>query len=285
MSNLKEKILDYRNHFRNNKSSTYILIIVVIVLFYVFIACQSYFKDPTRIYSDDVKKEIITVGNIQLNLEEQKYNPDNGLYVLKYKATSTANKTVVVNSELLNVNVFMEKGLTKLNDVKVFYPLSNYFIVEIKNLPKDYKALKINFKLLDKEDENVSSNSKEMSQYTSAEKNNRDYNLQPKTKSEYYVDAFQLRLKELDSKYKNTEKEIKKLNERNSVLVKENELINPSDETLSSKEKETAKNTIEENQTEMNENERKVKEYKKALSEINKTIQEINNKLRNRNNY
>ena len=45
-----------------------------------------------------------------------------------------------------------------------------------------------------------------MSQYTSAEKNNRDYNLQPKTKSEYYVDAFQLRLKELDSKYKNTEK-------------------------------------------------------------------------------
>ena len=47
-----------------------------------------------------------------------------------------------------------------------------------------------------------------MSQYTSAEKNNRDYNL-PKTKSEYYVDAFQLRLKELDSKYKNTEKEIK----------------------------------------------------------------------------
>lgn len=56
MSNLKEKILDYRNHFRNNKSSTYILIIVVIVLFYVFIACQSYFKDPTRIYSDDVKK-------------------------------------------------------------------------------------------------------------------------------------------------------------------------------------------------------------------------------------
>ena len=112
----------------------------------------------------------------------------------------------------------MEKGLTKLNDVKVFYPLSNYFIVEIKNLPKDYKALKINFKLLDKEDENVSSNSKEMSQYTSAEKNNRDYNLQPKTKSEYYVDAFQLRLKELDSKYKNTEKEIKKLSEDSKNL-------------------------------------------------------------------
>lgn len=285
MSNLKQKILDYRKHFRNNKSSSYILLIFIIVGFYVFIAMQSYFKDPTRIYSDDVKKEIITVGNIQLNLEEQKYNPENGLYILKYKAISTANKTVVVNSELLQVNVFMEKGLTKLNDVKVFYPLNNYFIVEIKNLPKDYKALKINFKLMDKEDENVASNSKEMSQYTSAEKNNRDYNLQPKTKSEYYVDAFQLRLKELNNKYKHTENEIKKLQERRIVLEKENALINPNDVTLSTKEKETAKNTIEENQSEMNENERKVKELKTELKELDKTKQEINNKLSNSNNY
>lgn len=39
MSNLKEKILDYCNYFRNNKLLIYILIIVVIVLFYVFIVC------------------------------------------------------------------------------------------------------------------------------------------------------------------------------------------------------------------------------------------------------
>lgn len=82
---------------------------------------------------------------------------------MKYKVISIVNKMVVVNLELLNVNVFMEKGLIKLNDVKVFYLFSNYFIVEIKNLFKDYKVLKINFKFLDKEDENVLSNLKEMS--------------------------------------------------------------------------------------------------------------------------
>ncbi|HDA2228802.1 TPA: hypothetical protein O4476_002123 [Staphylococcus aureus] len=285
MNNLKGKVTEYKNHFRNNKSSTYILLIFVIVGFYFFIAIQSYYKDPTRIYSDDIKKEAITVGNIQLNLEEQKYNPDNGLYVLKYKATSTANKTVVVNGDLLKVNVLMEKERTKINNVKIFYPLNNYFIVEIKNLPKDYKALKINFKLLDKEDENVASNSKEANQYTSAEKNNRDYNLLPKTKTEYYVDAFQLRLKELNDKFKNVENEIKKLEERHKVLEKENTLINPNDVTLSSKEKETAKNTIEENESEMNDNERKVKELRKELEEIDKTKQQIKSKLANSNDY
>ncbi|HAR6023677.1 TPA: hypothetical protein I1631_001836, partial [Staphylococcus pseudintermedius] len=149
MEDLKTTVRSFYRQYKNNKSSSYLLIMMTIVLFYASLFLYVYFKDPTREYSDETKNEIV-LKDIKINLVEQKYNPDEELYVLKYKAESTDRKSVVLNNQILSVKVWMEKDIQELKNINVYYPLNNFFIIEVKDLPKDYKALKINFNLNDK---------------------------------------------------------------------------------------------------------------------------------------
>ncbi|PWZ51123.1 hypothetical protein DD929_13540, partial [Staphylococcus pseudintermedius] len=141
MEDLKTTVRIFYRQYKNNKSSSYLLIMMTIVLFYASLFLYVYFKDPTREYSDETKNEIV-LRDIKINLVEQKYNPDEELYVLKYKAESTDRKSVVLNNQILSVKVWMEKDIQELKNINVYYPLNNFFIIEVKDLPKDYKALK-----------------------------------------------------------------------------------------------------------------------------------------------
>lgn len=283
MNNFMKTFKKISTHYRNNKSSSYITLIAIIILFYIFIGIQSFLKDPTHIFSDEIKNESIVAGDVKLNLEEEKYNPDNGLYILKYKATSTSNKAIVVNKDILKINVFMEKGITKISDVNIYFPLNNYFIIEVKNLPKDYKALKITFKLEDKSNDISTSNKKEVSQFTSADNKIKDYKLLPKTKTQYYVEAYKVRLKEIEKQINSLKSDIKKSDERKVVLIKENESLNPNDPTLSTKEQQIAKETIESNKSEISAIESDYKQKQQEIKENEKTKQQIETKLQSLN--
>ncbi|HDT9043550.1 TPA: hypothetical protein REF32_002401, partial [Staphylococcus pseudintermedius] len=128
MEDLKTTVRSFYRQYKNNKSSSYLLIMMTIVLFYASLFLYVYFKDPTREYSDETKNEIV-LRDIKINLVEQKYNPDEELYVLKYKAESTDRKSVVLNNQILSVKVWMEKDIQELKNINVYYPLNNFFII------------------------------------------------------------------------------------------------------------------------------------------------------------
>ncbi|ENL6230435.1 hypothetical protein AB5O47_002078 [Staphylococcus pseudintermedius] len=280
MEDLKTTVRIFYRQYKNNKSSSYLLIMMTIVLFYASLFLYVYFKDPTREYSDETKNEIV-LRDIKINLVEQKYNPDEELYVLKYKAESTDRKSVVLNNQILSVKVWMEKGIQELKNINVYYPLNNFFIIEVKDLPKDYKALKINFNLNDKSGDS-NQNTTEVNQYTSAVKEDKDFSLLPKTKAEYFIDAYQYRIKEIEADNKKLRESIKHLEERKQILRDENNALATKDPTLSKEQIENAKQTIEQNKTELTDLSKQIREnenkFKVNLENKQRILTELNKK-------
>ncbi|ELI5505305.1 hypothetical protein RRK28_000894 [Staphylococcus pseudintermedius] len=280
MEDLKTTVRSFYRQYKNNKSSSYLLIMMTIVLFYASLFLYVYFKDPTREYSDETKNEIV-LRDIKINLVEQKYNPDEELYVLKYKAESTDRKSVVLNNQILSVKVWMEKDIQELKNIKVYYPLNNFFIIEVKDLPKDYKALKINFNLNDKSGDS-NQNTTEVNQYTSAVKEDKDFSLLPKTKAEYFIDAYQYRIKEIEADNKKLRESIKHLEERKQILRDENNALATKDPTLSKEQIENAKQTIEQNKTELTDLSKQIREnenkFKVNLENKQRILTELNKK-------
>ena len=277
MNKLKKNLKKFFQHYKNNKSSSYIVVIMIIILFYGFLIVESSLKDPTRSYSDEIKNERINLGNISISLADEKYNPDNGLYVLKFKATGNNNSAVVLNNEVLKTRVYMEKGITELKNVNTYFPMNDYFIVEVKELPKDYKALKINFKLNNYDDNNRDNN--EGNQYTSADEKIKDYKLLPKTKVEYFVDAYQFRLKEIKQSKSEQEKKITHNTERIDVLKKENQSLNPNDITLSKEDSEKVKSAIDHNKTEIDDLVKQIKDSNQKVKEFEQIENHIESQL------
>ncbi|EKF8534984.1 hypothetical protein O0492_002302, partial [Staphylococcus pseudintermedius] len=277
---LKTTVRSFYRQYKNNKSSSYLLIMMTIVLFYASLFLYVYFKDPTREYSDETKNEIV-LRDIKINLVEQKYNPDEELYVLKYKAESTDRKSVVLNNQILSVKVWMEKDIQELKNINVYYPLNNFFIIEVKDLPKDYKALKINFNLNDKSGDS-NQNTTEVNQYTSAVKEDKDFSLLPKTKAEYFIDAYQYRIKEIEADNKKLRESIKHLEERKQILRDENNALATKDPTLSKEQIENAKQTIEQNKTELTDLSKQIREnenkFKVNLENKQRILTELNKK-------
>ncbi|EIQ0620497.1 hypothetical protein LUL43_000239 [Staphylococcus pseudintermedius] len=280
MEDLKTTVRSFYRQYKNNKSSSYLLIMMTIVLFYASLFLYVYFKDPTREYSDETKNEIV-LRDIKINLVEQKYNPDEELYVLKYKAESTDRKSVVLNNQILSVKVWMEKDIQELKNINVYYPLNNFFIIEVKDLPKDYKALKINFNLNDKSSDS-NQNTTEVNQYTSAVKEDKDFSLLPKTKAEYFIDAYQYRIKEIEADNKKLRESIKHLEERKQILRDENNALATKDPTLSKEQIENAKQTIEQNKTELTDLSKQIREnenkFKVNLENKQRILTELNKK-------
>ncbi|EIO0090648.1 hypothetical protein Q7227_000956 [Staphylococcus pseudintermedius] len=280
MEDLKTTVRSFYRQYKNNKSSSYLLIMMTIVLFYASLFLYVYFKDPTREYSDETKNEIV-LRDIKINLVEQKYNPDEELYVLKYKAESTDRKLVVLNNQILSVKVWMEKDIQELKNINVYYPLNNFFIIEVKDLPKDYKALKINFNLNDKSGDS-NQNTTEVNQYTSAVKEDKDFSLLPKTKAEYFIDAYQYRIKEIEADNKKLRESIKHLEERKQILRDENNALATKDPTLSKEQIENAKQTIEQNKTELTDLSKQIREnenkFKVNLENKQRILTELNKK-------
>ncbi|EJA1891507.1 hypothetical protein MWQ81_002446 [Staphylococcus pseudintermedius] len=280
MEDLKTTVRSFYRQYKNNKSSSYLLIMMTIVLFYASLFLYVYFKDPTREYSDETKSEIV-LRDIKINLVEQKYNPDEELYVLKYKAESTDRKSVVLNNQILSVKVWMEKDIQELKNINVYYPLNNFFIIEVKDLPKDYKALKINFNLNDKSGDS-NQNTTEVNQYTSAVKEDKDFSLLPKTKAEYFIDAYQYRIKEIEADNKKLRESIKHLEERKQILRDENNALATKDPTLSKEQIENAKQTIEQNKTELTDLSKQIREnenkFKVNLENKQRILTELNKK-------
>ncbi|EJD8526260.1 hypothetical protein M2M26_001102 [Staphylococcus pseudintermedius] len=280
MEDLKTTVRSFYRQYKNNKSSSYLLIMMTIVFFYASLFLYVYFKDPTREYSDETKNEIV-LRDIKINLVEQKYNPDEELYVLKYKAESTDRKSVVLNNQILSVKVWMEKDIQELKNINVYYPLNNFFIIEVKDLPKDYKALKINFNLNDKSGDS-NQNTTEVNQYTSAVKEDKDFSLLPKTKAEYFIDAYQYRIKEIEADNKKLRESIKHLEERKQILRDENNALATKDPTLSKEQIENAKQTIEQNKTELTDLSKQIREnenkFKVNLENKQRILTELNKK-------
>ncbi|HEC2211534.1 TPA: hypothetical protein R1943_000668 [Staphylococcus delphini] len=280
MEDLKTTVRNFYRQYKNNKTSSYLLIMMAIVLFYASLFLYVYFKDPTREYSDETKNEIV-LRDIKINLVEQKYNPDEELYVLKYKAESTDRKSVVLNNQILSVKVWMEKDIQELKNINVYYPLNNFFIIEVKDLPKDYKALKINFNLNDKSGDS-NQNTTEVNQYTSAVKEDKDFNLLPKTKSEYFIDAYKYRIKEIEADNNKLRENIKHLEERRQILRDENNALATKDPTLSKEQIENAKQTIEQNKTELTDLSKQIREnenkFKVNLENKQRILTELNKK-------
>ncbi|EGQ2840068.1 hypothetical protein NM909_001083 [Staphylococcus pseudintermedius] len=280
MEDLKTTVRSFYRQYKNNKSSSYLLIMMTIVLFYASLFLYVYFKDPTREYSDETKNEIV-LRDIKINLVEQKYNPDEELYVLKYKAESADRKSVVLNNQILSVKVWMEKDIQELKNINVYYPLNNFFIIEVKDLPKDYKALKINFNLNDKSGDS-NQNTTEVNQYTSAVKEDKDFSLLPKTKAEYFIDAYQYRIKEIEADNKKLRESIKHLEERKQILRDENNALATKDPTLSKEQIENAKQTIEQNKTELTDLSKQIREnennFKVNLENKQRILTELNKK-------
>ncbi|EHP0476823.1 hypothetical protein KNE00_002223 [Staphylococcus pseudintermedius] len=280
MEDLKTTVRSFYRQYKNNKSSSYLLIMMTIVLFYASLFLYVYFKDPTREYSDETKNEIV-LSDIKINLVEQKYNPDEELYVLKYKAESADRKSVVLNNQILSVKVWMEKDIQELKNINVYYPLNNFFIIEVKDLPKDYKALKINFNLNDKSGDS-NQNTTEVNQYTSAVKEDKDFSLLPKTKAEYFIDAYQYRIKEIEADNKKLRESIKHLEERKQILRDENNALATKDPTLSKEQIENAKQTIEQNKTELTDLSKQIREnennFKVNLENKQRILTELNKK-------
>lgn len=280
MEDLKTTVRSFYRQYKNNKKSSYLLIMMAIVLFYASLFLYVYFKDPTREYSDETKNEIV-LRDIKINLVEQKYNPDEELYVLKYKAESTDRKSVVLNNQILSVKVWMEKDIQELKNINVYYPLNNFFIIEVKDLPKDYKALKINFNLNDKSGDS-NQNTTEVNQYTSAVKEDKDFSLLPKTKAEYFIDAYQYRIKEIEADNKKLRESIKHLEERKQILRDENNALATKDPTLSKEQIENAKQTIEQNKTELTDLSKQIREnenkFKVNLENKQRILTELNKK-------
>ncbi|ELN1797088.1 hypothetical protein Q1I16_002378 [Staphylococcus pseudintermedius] len=280
MEDLKTTVRSFYRQYKNNKSSSYLLIMMTIVLFYASLFLYVYFKDPTREYSDETKNEIV-LRDIKINLVEQKYNPDEELYVLKYKAESTDRKSVVLNNQILSVKVWMEKDIQELKNINMYYPLNNFFIIEVKDLPKDYKALKINFNLNDKSGDS-NQNTTEVNQYTSAVKEDKDFSLLPKTKAEYFIDAYQYRIKEIEADNKKLRESIKHLEERKQILRDENNALATKDPTLSKEQIENAKQTIEQNKTELTDLSKQIREnenkFKVNLENKQRILTELNKK-------
>lgn len=280
MEDLKTTVRSFYRQYKNNKTSSYLLIMMAIVLFYASLFLYVYFKDPTREYSDETKNEIV-LRDIKINLVEQKYNPDEELYVLKYKAESTDRKSVVLNNQILSVKVWMEKDIQELKNINVYYPLNNFFIIEVKDLPKDYKALKINFNLNDKSGDS-NQNTTEVNQYTSAVKEDKDFSLLPKTKAEYFIDAYQYRIKEIEADNKKLRESIKHLEERKQILRDENNALATKDPTLSKEQIENAKQTIEQNKTELTDLSKKISEDENKINVNDENKQRISNELNKR---
>ncbi|HEC2188611.1 TPA: hypothetical protein R1942_002191 [Staphylococcus delphini] len=280
MEDLKTTVRNFYRQYKNNKTSSYLLIMMAIVLFYASLFLYVYFKDPTREYSDETKNEIV-LRDIKINLVEQKYNPDEELYVLKYKAESTDRKSVVLNNQILSVKVWMEKDIQELKNINVYYPLNNFFIIEVKDLPKDYKALKINFNLNDKSGDS-NQNTTEVNQYTSAVKEDKDFNLLPKTKSEYFIDAYKYRIKEIEADNNKLRENIKHLEERRQILRDENNALATKDPTLSKEQIENAKQTIEQNKTELTDLSKQISEDENKINVNDENKQRISNELNKR---
>lgn len=280
MEDLKTTVRIFYRQYKNNKSSSYLLIMMTIVLFYASLFLYVYFKDPTREYSDETKNEIV-LRDIKINLVEQKYNPDEELYVLKYKAESTDRKSVVLNNQILSVKVWMEKDIQELKNINVYYPLNNFFIIEVKDLPKDYKALKINFNLNDKSGDS-NQNTTEVNQYTSAVKEDKDFNLLPKTKSEYFIDAYQYRIKEIENDNNKLRENIKHLEERRQILKDENNALATKDPTLDKEQTENAKQTIEQSKAELTDLSKQIREDENRINVNDENIQRISNELNKR---
>lgn len=262
---------------KNNKSFSYYAIFISIIIFYICAFTYSQLEDPTRNYGEDILNENIILDEIVIKKAEQVYNPDKELFVLKYKIESTNNKAVLVDETNLKVKTIMEKEYTKLNS-RTFYPLNNYIIIEIKDIPKDYTALKVQFDYK-KFDNDAKLISVKGEGYTVANENDIDKNLKTKSKSEYFYDAFELRKDELTKLIKEGEEYIKNSEIKIESLEKENANLNPNDLSLTKNEKETVQSTLTNNEGSIKTLEEDAKNKRIEIKELNKALSEVQKKI------
>lgn len=240
-----------KTYFKQNQSAIYIAIILTIIIFYLCVYLFVNFTNPTRSYSEEIKNEAISLENIEIKMTGQKYNPENGLYVMTYKVMPQNEKAVVVNKENLEVAGFMERGEGTSLETKTYFTMNDYFIVEMHDVPKDYKALKINFKY---HTQDTSNNEVEMegAKYTSASEKDIDRKLTPKTKDEYMYDSYLYLQESLEKKVKKNEEAQKNILSRIDRVEKETSMLDEKDPTLSESEREIVKETISNNKADIN---------------------------------
>ncbi|MCG2544229.1 hypothetical protein [Staphylococcus sp. RIT622] len=281
MGNVKEVVQKGFKSFKSSKKAFYLSLLAIPFLIYLGIYIYSLTQNHTYKFSKEEMAEGASFEDFNLVVQDQKYNPTNGTYVIKIKADSDNDEKVILDKNNLSVKAITNKE-RKTYKPNVYHTLNDYFIVELEDIPKNYGSLKLHFKYKNnKSDEEGLDKEKESDLYVSALGKNIDKSLRPKSKKEYYKESYMYLNDKITKGIKDKQKDIKDNKDNIKRLKKENKKLDPSDPVLSKKEQMQTRSKLDDNNSSIDSSKEEIHKDKKEIKEKEKNKQSVEKIINN----
>ncbi|POA06079.1 hypothetical protein [Staphylococcus caprae] len=276
MGNVKEATKNGFKKFKSSKKAFYLSLLAIPFLIYLGIYIYSLTQNHTYKLSKEDMAEGASFDNFNLVVQDQKYNPNNGTYIIKIKADTDNDEKVILDKDNLSVKAITNKE-RKTYKPNVYHTLNDYFIVELEDIPKNYGSLKLHFDYKSNKgnDEGVDKE-KESDLYVSALGKNIDKSLQPKSKKEYYKESYTYLEDKITKEIEGKQKDIKENKDNIQRLKKENKKLDPNDPILSNKDKRQTRSTLDDNNSSIHESKENIHKDKKDIKEKEKNRESVN---------
>lgn len=259
--------------FKNNKKASYLSLLAIPLVLYFGVYLYSLTQNHTYKLSKEDMEEGASFDDFNLVVQDQKYNPKNGTYVIKVRADTDNDEKVVLDSNNLSVKAITNKD-RKSYQPNVYHTLNDYFVVEIEDIPKDYGSLKLHFNYKDSKNGDDDSN-RSGDLYVSAVGKNIDKNLTPQSKKTYYRDSYIYLKNRLEKEIEDKKRDIKYNKENIHSIKRENKKLDANDPILSKKEQRQTQSTIDDNNSSIESSKENISHDKKAIKEKQKNKENV----------
>lgn len=282
MTNVKELAMKGIKRFKSSKKAFYLSLLAIPFIIYLGIYIYSLTQNHTYKFSKEEMAEGASFNNFNLVVQDQKYNPKNGTYVIKVKANTDNDEKLILDKDNLSVKAITNKE-RKTYKPNVYHTLNDYFIVEIEDIPKNYGSLKLHFNYVnDKGGEDGVDKNEEGDLYVSALGKDIDKTLRPKSKKEYYKESYVYLVDRISKEITSKKKDIENNKDNIARMKKDNKKLDPNDPILSKKERSQARSTIDDNNSSIDSSKETIDKDKKAIKdkqENKKNVEKIINNL------
>lgn len=282
MTKVKELAMKGIKRFKSSKKAFYLSLLAIPFIIYLGIYIYSLTQNHTYKFSKEEMAEGASFNNFNLVVQDQKYNPKNGTYVIKVKANTDNDEKLILDKDNLSVKAITNKE-RKTYKPNVYHTLNDYFIVEIEDIPKNYGSLKLHFNYVnDKGGEDGVDKNEEGDLYVSALGKDIDKTLRPKSKKEYYKDSYVYLVDRISKEITSKKKDIENNKDNIARMKKDNKKLDPNDPILSKKEQSQARSTIDDNNSSIDSSKETIDKDKKAIKdkqENKKNVEKIINNL------
>lgn len=272
-THIKNKLLDFGMYFKRNTSIVFYIFIGVIIIAYASLyTYKTYFTTEASTITEEQKYKEVMIDNNIFQMVENEYNSETGFYVAKFIIKERNSNAPMIANDTLNIS-----GVTRLDDnvlqeldIETKQITPTYFVVEIKELPKEHVELRLDFSLsslsLEKE-----RNEEVQSLYSYVESEEIDNQLSSVPNESYKEESYKFEIDNINEKIDTLKEQIEYYNNQITILEDQVEVNKSEMDLLTESEKTEMQSTQSGHLSE-------IESYKKEIEEIEEMINEREDK-------